>query len=190
MRAVFCSLLLLLTAFPLLAIEGKLLVSGIFADSSIVGPALRFTSDDGKGNKYAFGLTGRVIDGEWVRRQSGSRSLVLGAELTPFNAHNSDRQFVNGERVDALEYESSAYRVRGGFRFTPNPRTTTDVMLVGLIENAEEAPDPAVRAFWDEPFYGVDLSHTFNITRSERPLVSSWDGFAITARGEVYTGAE
>ena len=190
MRAVISLLLVLLPAFPLFAIEGKLLVSGIFADSSIAGPALRFTSDDGKGNKYAFGLTGRVIDGEWVRKQSGRRSLVLGAELTPFNAHNSDRQFVNGERVHELEYDSSAYRVRGGFRFTHDARSTTDVFLVGLMENADEAPDPAVRAFWDKPFYGIDASHTFIITESERPLVSSWDGFAITGRAEVFTGEE
>ena len=190
MRVLFVVLLASLTAFPLFALDGKLLVAGVFADSSIAGPALRFTNDDGKGNKWMVGLTGRVIEGEWQKPMSGTRFLVLGAELQPFNAHNSDRQFVNGERVDELEYEGSAYRVRGGLRFMPNPRSTTDVFLVGLVEDADEAPQPGVRQFWDKPYYGVDLSHTFNITRGERPLVSSWDGFAIVARVEAYTGDE
>src|SRR5687768_18159013 len=75
-----------------------LLVSSVFADSSVVAPVVwyRHTSPDGSG--YRVGVSGWTIDGQWTRRRSPTHSLLLVTELTPMNARNSNRVYENGER--------------------------------------------------------------------------------------------
>ncbi|HUP61993.1 MAG TPA: hypothetical protein VNA69_16420 [Thermoanaerobaculia bacterium] len=141
--------------------ERKLLVSGIFADSSIVGPFVRFSKTDPASSDYVITLLGRTLDGQWIRHFSPKQAFVASADLTPVNAHFSDRIYVNGERVHDLEYEAASYRLRGGFRLTPNERSTTEIHLVGLIEEVDGLQDGAVTAFWDEPFVGLDVSHAY-----------------------------
>ncbi len=181
---------ILLTSLHAYAEEKRLLVSGIFADSSIVGPLVRYTAGDPAGTEYAVGITGWIIDGQWIRHQTPSRALIVSADITPFNAHFSDHIYVDGERARDLEYEDASYRLRAGLRLKANERSTTDIQLVGLVEQLDEIDNPAVEAFWDQPFFGVDVAHTYQLFRSENPLLSIFDGLAISARAEVLTGEE
>lgn len=184
------ALLAFLVAGSALAEDRALLVSAIFADTSIVGPFVRYTTGDSEGTEYAFSLMGWTLDGQWIRHRSPRSAFILGAEATPMNAHHSDRVFVNGERVHDLEYDAASYRLRAGVRLTPNDRSTTDIFAVGLIEDISGLGDPATEEFWNEPFFGVDLTHTYKIISSDRPLVSSFDGMSVSARVEAFTGSE
>jgi len=186
--------LALLLASPLAGAEKRtLLVAGIFADTSVVGPFAVFTTGDKDSSEYTARVIGWTIDGEWVKHRSPRHALVLSADLTPVNAHSSDRIYVDGERVHELEYEASSYRIRGGWRFTPNENAITDLQLVGLIENVEDTLDPGLRQFWDEPYAGVELAQTFRRVDSSRPLdavISRFDGWSVTARVEAFSGQE
>lgn len=190
MRSVRLLLLVLLFTTSVRAEEKTLLVSALFADSSIVGPALRFTTGDAETTEYALSLLGWTIDGEMVKHRSPRQAFLLSADITPVNAHSSDRIFVDGERAHELEYEASSYRVRAGLRLTPTERSTTDLRVAALMERVSDLADPRVVEFWDGPFVGLDVMHTWKVTRSESPFISSFDGVAISARAEVFTGQE
>lgn len=180
----------LLVATSISAEEKSLLVSAIFADSSIVGPALRYTTGDSEKTEYAIALLGWTIEGEMVKHRSPRQAFLLSADLTPVNAHSSDRIYVRGERAHELEYEASSFRVRGGLRLTPTERSTTDLRVAALVERVDELNDPRVVDFWEGPFVGLDVTHTWKLMRSETPLISTFDGVMLSARGEVYTGQE
>lgn len=185
-------LVLVAAASPLSAddLPRTLLVSGIFADSSVVGPFARLSSGDPASSEYAITLLGWTVDGRWVKHLSQRHAFVASADVTPVNAHFSDRIYVDGERVDALEYEASSYRLRAGLRWTPSDRSTTDVLLVGLVEQVDDLENAAVTSFWEDPFVGVDVTHTYSVLSADRPLVSSFDGWAVSARVEAFSGSE
>ncbi len=46
--------------------DRALLVSGVFADSSIVGPAVRFSTGDSKGSEWLLTLMGSSFDAQYV----------------------------------------------------------------------------------------------------------------------------
>lgn len=161
----------------------KLLVASVFVDPSIAAPVVRYSVDRGDGTSYALGLSGWTVDGEWTRRLSDSRALRFTADATPLNAHNSDRIYVNGRRAPELEYDNASYRARGGLRWTHSPRSTTDVLLVGLYESVDLAR-------WDHPYAGVELAHTYSIRNASESLISSFDGIEVTGRAELFAGNE
>jgi hypothetical protein len=168
--------------------ERALLVSGVFADSSIAGPVLRYTTGDAATNEYAIGIIGGTLDALWVKHRTPRHALVFAGEVTPFNAHFSNRIYLDGERMRELEYEAAAYRIEAGLRFTTTARSTTDVRLVGLVENISEPPDAALGKYWAEPFAGVSLSHTYKNLTKENPVVFTDEGFAIGANAESFAG--
>ena len=194
MRKAHVRVLLLAVLFPaaarLAAEEKSLLVSGVFADSSIVGPVVRFTTGDATASEYSLTLLGGTLDGQWVKHRSPRRAWLLSADVTPFNAHLSNRIYVEGERAHELEYEAASHRIRAGRRFTPNDSSTTDIQLVGLRERITEVEDAKVRDFWEGPFLGVELSHTYKRVSSENLLIASLNGFAVNARVEAFGGPE
>lgn len=175
----------LLAASQLGADDRTLLVSGVFADSSIAGPVVRFTTDN-----YSLTLLGGTLEGSWVKRQSKRHGWILSADVTPFNAHLSNRIYVEGKRAHELEYEAASHRIRGGLRLTPTDRTTTDIQLVGLLERITDIDDAAVRSFWEGPFLGLDVSHAYQNFSSESPLIGAFNGFTAAARVEMFTGPE
>ena len=181
---------LLLAARELGAEDRALLVAGVFADSSIVGPVLRFTAGDPDSSEYSLILLGGTLDGQWIKHRSRRQAWLLSADVTPFNAHLSNRIYVEGDRAHELEYEAASHRVHAGLRFTPNAHSTTDVHLVGLFEQITDIDDAHVRNFWEGPFLGVDASHTYSRVVQDRPLIASFDGFAVSARVEVFSGPE
>lgn len=190
MRPVRLLLVVLFLASSISAEERSLLVSGIFADSSIVGPVLRYTTGDSATTEYAISLLGWTIDAEMVKHRSPRQAFLLSADITPVNAHSSDRIYFNGERAHELEYEASSYRVRTGLRLTPTEHSTTDLRVAALVERVSDLADASVVDFWEDPFVGIDVVHTWKVMRSESPFISSFDGVAISARAEVYTGQE
>ncbi|PYQ26532.1 MAG: hypothetical protein DMF56_24235 [Acidobacteria bacterium] len=175
----------LLAAFRLGAEDRTLLVSGVFADSSIVGPVVRFTTGES-----SLTLLGGTLEGSWVKRQSARRGWLFSADVTPFNAQLSNRIYVEGERAHELEYEAASHRIRAGFRLTPNDRITTDIQLVGLLERITDIDDARVRSFWEGPFVGLDVSHAYQHLSTESPLIGSFNGFTAGARFEVFAGPE
>lgn len=181
--------LLLFAAAAASAEEKRLLVSSAFGDPSLVAPVVRYDVDRGDGTTYAVGLSGWTIDGEWNRRLSESRALRFTADATPLNAHNSNLIYTNGTRDEALEYENAAYRVRGGMRFTPGARSTTDVLLVALYEDVSNLP-LAVAQRWSSPYAGVEVAHTYSIMNAREPLIGAFDGIELAAHGEVFAGDE
>jgi hypothetical protein len=174
-----------LAASQLGAEDRTLLVSGVFADSSIVGPVVRLTTRD-----YSLTLLGGTLEGSWVKRQSPRRGWILSADVTPFNAHLSNRIYVQGERAHELEYEAASHRIRGGLRLTPTDRSTTDIQLVGLLERITDIDDATVRSFWEGPFLGLDVSHAYQNLSNESPLIGAFNGFTAGARFEVFAGPE
>jgi hypothetical protein len=187
-RPAALALILAVLAFPAVA-EDRLLVSSAFGDSSIVAPVVRYEVDQDDGTSWAVGLSGWTVDGEWTRRLSATRALRFTADATPLNAHNSDHIYVNGDRAPELEYDNASYRARGGLRFTPSPRHTTDVFLVALQESVEGVSS-ALAARWNDPYAGVEVAHTYSIRNHSAPLIASFDGIDVTARLEAFTGEE
>jgi hypothetical protein len=184
---------LLVAAVPALGADERpfrtLLVSGVFADSSVAGPFARFSSGDPAASEYQLTLLGWTVDGQWLKHLSASRAIVVSADATPLNAHFSDRIYVDGERAHELTYDAASYRVRAGLRLTPSDRSSTDVLLVGLVEQVDGLDDSSVEGFWDRPFVGVDVTHTYRAIASDRPLTASFDGFAVSVRVEAFTGS-
>jgi len=194
MRKTHVPVLLLLVLFPiatnLLAEDRTLLVSGVFADSSIIGPVLRFSSGDADTSEYSLTLLGGTLDAQWVKHHSRRQAWLFSADATPFNAHLSNRIYVEGQRAHDLEYEAACYRLRAGVRFAPNQYSTTDIQLVGLLEQVADMNDARVRNFWEGPFLGVDAVYSYKRVTSESPLVASLVGVVATAKVEAYAGPE
>src|SRR5687768_14091701 len=115
----------------------SLLVSSVFADSSVVAPVAWYRHTDPDGSGYRVGLSGWTIEGQWNKRRSPVHSLLLAAELTPMNAHNSNRAYEDGERREDLDYEHASYRVGGGVGFHLGDNTRLDVLMVGLYESVD-----------------------------------------------------
>ena len=106
--------------------------------SSLRWPGIAYTDPDGSG--YRVGVSGWTIEGQWNERRSPMHSLLLAAELTPMNAHNSNRAYEDGERREDLDYDNASYRVGGGVRLSPwRQDTQLDILLVGLYESVERA---------------------------------------------------
>lgn len=181
---------LLLSVSSLVADDRTLLVSGVFADSSIVGPVVRFTTGDAARSEYSLMLLGGTVDGQWIRHRDTKRAWILGVDSTPYNAHLSNRMYVDGSRAHELEYEAACHRLRAGLRFTPSARSTTDVHLVGLVEQVTDLDDARVRKFWEGPFLGIDAVHTYSKIASESPLIAAFNGVVLSARAEVFSGTE
>ncbi len=186
---VFVALLSSATVAAAAVEEQKLLVSSAFADPSLVAPVVRLEVERPNGSSYAVGLSGWTVDGEWMRRMSGTRALRFAADATPLNAHNSNLIYADGERAPELEYENASYRARGGLRFTPTARTTTDVMAVALYE-AVDGLAPQVEERWSSPYAGVDVTHTYSAVTSREPLIGAFNGLEVAARAELLAGEE
>lgn len=181
---------LLAAAAELGAQDRALLVSGVFADSSIVGPAVRFSTSDPKGSEWLLTLLGSSFDAQFVKHRSPRHAWVFSADATPFNAHLSNRMYVEGKRAHELEYEAASHRLQAGIRFTPNESSTTDIQLVGLLEQITDIEDTAIRNFWEGPFFGIDVSHTYKRFSSESPLIAAFTGFSVNVRAELFGGPE
>lgn len=168
--------------------DSKLLVSSLLVDSSIAAPVLQFRVDKTNGDGYSIGLSGWTLGGEWRRGWSPSTAMLLSADLTPLHAHSSNRIYVDGRRAKDLEYDDASYRVRGGVRFAPTAHSTTDLQFVALKESISGASDPALAAFWERPYAGVEIAHTLSFLSSPHPLVAVPEGIEVTARGEAFFG--
>ncbi len=59
-----------------------------------------------------------------------------------------------------------------------------------MLEEITDIEDATVRDFWEGPFFGVDVSHTYKKFSSESPLVAAFTGFLVNARAELFGGPE
>ena len=168
---------------------GSLLVSSVFADSSVIAPVAwyRHTNPDGSG--YRVGLSGWTIEGQWNKRRSPAHSLLFAAELTPMNAHNSNRVYQNGRRREELDYDNASYRVGGGVRLHHAEHTNVDILLVGLYESVNGL-DAKVEERWEKPYAGLDVNYTFRSVRDARPLIAQIDGMELSIRAEGFHGED
>lgn len=167
----------------------SLLVSSVFADSSVVAPVAWYRHSDPNGSAYRVGVSGWTIEGQWTRRRSPVHSLLFAAELTPMNAHNSNRVYENGERIEALDYENASYRLGGGVRLHHGENTSVDVLLVGLYESVNGLPADVMRR-WERPYAGLDINYTFRDVRDAQPLIAQIDGIELSVRGEGFLGQD
>lgn len=167
----------------------SLLVSSIFADSSVVAPVVWYRNTGPDGSGYRVGLSGWTIEGQWTDRRSTAHSLLLAAELTPMNAHNSNRVYENGERTEELDYDNASYRVGGGVRFHPGQNTQIDVLLVGLYESVDGLSEKIMRR-WEKPYAGLDFHYTFREVSDARPLIAQIDGIELSVHGEGFLGED
>jgi hypothetical protein len=167
----------------------SLLVSSVFADSSVVAPVAWYRHGDPNGSAYRIGVSGWTIEGQWTRRRSPAHSLLFAAELTPMNAHNSNRVYQNGKRREELDYDNASYRVGGGVRLHHGDHTHVDILLVGLYESVSGLPAKVVER-WEKPYAGLDVNYTFRNVRDARPLISQIDGIELSIRGEGFHGED
>jgi len=177
----------------------SLLVSSVFADSSVVAPVVSYRHGDPKSSEYRVGVSGWTVEGQWTGRRSPKHSLLFAADLTPLNAHNSNRVYEEGERREDLDYENASYRLRGGVRLHfgsgttdgdgITDHTTLDVLLVGLYESVSGLSPKAMNR-WDQPYAGLEVVYGFRGIRAERPLIAQIDGMEITVRGEGFLGQD
>jgi hypothetical protein len=167
----------------------SLLVSSVFADSSVVAPVAwyRHTGPDGSG--YRVGISGWTIEGQWTERRSPVQSLLLAAELTPMNAHNSNRVYENGEHSEELDYDNASYRIGGGVRLHAGENTHFDILVVGLYESVSGLPAKVVRR-WERPYAGLDVQYTFRDVSNAQPLIAQIDGIELSVRGEGFLGED
>lgn len=184
-------LVFLSAAFDLRADDYRtLLVSGVFADSSIAGPLLRYSTGDVNSDHLSVMLIGGTLDAQWVKGRGGRDGWLVSADITPFNAHLSDHIYVDGKRAREHEYEAGSYRIRTGMRFAPSDASTTDIQLVGFMERVSDIDDARVRDFWEGPFLGIDLAHNYRRVSAENLLTGSMTGFVASARLEAFAGSE
>ena len=187
----FC--VLFLSVLPLVALHADdakptaLLVTGVYADPSIVAPVAWYRHDDQNGRAYRVGVSGWTLEGEWTARRSPAYSLLFAADATPMNAHNSDRTYDEGERTKELDYENASYRIRGGLRLHAGESTDFEVLLVGLYESVDGLPAHVMER-WENPYAGIEVAYTYRNVRDEQPLIASIDGLELTMRGEGFVG--
>lgn len=183
------------SVLPLVALRAddvgptSLLVTGVYADSSIIAPVAWYRHDDQNGRAYRVGVSGWTMEGEWTGRRSPMHSLLFAADATPMNAHNSDRTYEEGERTEELDYENASYRIRGGVRLHAGENTDFDVLVVGLYESVSGLPAHVMKR-WERPYAGMEVAYTFRDVRDEQPLIASIDGIELSVRGEGFLGED
>jgi hypothetical protein len=172
--------------------ENELLISSLFADSSIVAPVVDWRRQGVNGSSVRYGLSGWTVGGEVATKMAGARSFLVSADATPIHAHNSDRIFVDGRREHSLEYRNGSYRVRSGLRFT-RASQVTDVQAAVLYETVADGTTAggtsSLQERWRRPYVGLDVTHAYTNKRGGDPLISSMDGIEVTARGEFFAGS-
>ena len=167
----------------------SIVVSSVYADSAVIAPVAWYRQDDGQGTAYQVGVSGWTVQGEWSRRRSERHSLLFSADVTPMNAHNSNRTFEDGERTEQLDYEHASYRMRGGVRLHANQSSNIDILLVGLYESVDGLPADVMQR-WESPYAGLEVAYTYREVREEQPLIASIDGVEVTTRGEGFVGED
>lgn len=169
--------------------DETLLVSGAFVDSSLAAPFLQLRMDRGR-DQYRLGFSGWTAEGTWTRHLSPTREWMLLADATPLYAHNSNRIYVDGERANELEYDNASYRIRSGVRWKRGQHARSEAYVVALTEQLGDGVEPALAAYWENPYAGVEVAHTYSLKSNEHPLVAAWDGVELAIRAETYIGDE
>jgi hypothetical protein len=165
------------------------LVGGVQYESpSLLAPVAVLSVRRGDATEWRVGVAGWTASGAWTRTRSPTRALVAGLEVTPINAHSSNKLYVEGEEAPQLAYRNSTMHAGAGLRLAPSSRWTTELRGVVLWEKVADLPE-AVRDFWRSPFVGVDVAQRYDRVSADDVIRSRFEGVRIVARAQLYAGA-
>jgi hypothetical protein len=163
------------------------LVGGLLYESpALVAPVVVLTSLRDL-TEWRVAIVGWTINGEWARTLSPSRAVVAALDLTPVNAHSSNKVYVDGVEDAASSYRNATLQVSGGLRWTPSSRWSTDLRGAVLYEHVADLP-PGVLDFWRSPFVGLDVVHRYDRVSANDPLRARFEGVRVAARAQAYAG--
>jgi len=155
---------------------------------SLVAPVAVLSVRRGDATEWRVGVAGWTASGAWTRTLSPSRALVAAVEVTPINAHSSNKLYVGGVEDPALDYRNSTMQAAAGFRLTPSSRWTTELRGMVLWEKVADLSD-AARDFWRSPFAGLDISQRYDRVSADDVIRSRFEGVRIAARVQAYAGS-
>ena len=187
-RRRWISALGLLVGVSAVARAQTVLVGGIQYESpSLIAPVAVLSARRGDATEWRAGVAGWTASGSWMRTLSPSRALWAGVEVTPMNAHSSNKLYVDGVEDPALAYRNATMQIGGGLRLTPSSRWTTEVRGVVLQEKVSDLPEQ-VGEFWRSPFVGLDIAQRYDRLSAEDVIRSRFEGIRVAARAQVYGG--
>jgi choline dehydrogenase-like flavoprotein len=165
------------------------MVGGVQYESpSLFAPVAVLSVRRGDATEWRVGVAGWTASGAWTRTLSPTRALVAALEVTPINAHSSNKLYVDGEEDRSLAYRNATMLAGAGLRFTPPSRWTTEVRGVVLWEKVADL-SKAARDFWRSPFVGVDVSQRYDDVSADDVIRSRFEGVRFAARAQLYAGA-
>ena len=181
--------LVLCAAASVTAQAQTVLVAGVQYESpSLVAPVAALSVRRGDATEWRMGIAGWTASGAWTRALSPSRALWVGLDVTPINAHSSNKLYVNGVEDPALAYRNSTLQLGGGLRLTPSSRWTTELRGVVLHERVAELPEPMLDV-WRSPYVGLDVAQRYDRISAEDVIRSRFEGIRVAARVQGYAGA-
>lgn len=177
---------LLLAAAP--APAQKVLVANLLYESpSLLAPTVFMASSAPDGRAWRAGVSGWTASGEWSRRSTPARTVVVAAWLTPLNANASDRLFVDGTRAPELAYGNATAAASIGLRIQPAPAWSSELRLIARYERVDGLPETTLHR-WRKPFAGVEAVQVYQRITAEDPLRSHMEGLRVQARTEAFAG--
>lgn len=126
------------------------------------------------------GFIGSTVTAQQTRNAGPERSIVLRADLTPFNANASRYVYSAGVRVDSLEFRDRSLALSAGLRFGLE-RLWAEVRAIGLYESVGNLPD-SLLPHWRAPFVGLGARIGARRLVSDDPLAARSDGVAARPR--------
>lgn len=171
------------------AVEAQaVIVGGVQYESpSLLAPVAALSVRRGDATEWRAGIAGWTASGAWTRTLSPARAIWAGLEVTPVNAHSSNKRYVDGVEDPALAYRNSTLQVGVGLRLTPSARWTTELRGVVLHERVADLPD-AARDFWRSPYLGVDVTQRYDRVSADDVVRSRFEGVRAAARVQAYAG--
>lgn len=137
---------------------------------------------------WTLGLVGSTATIAGTHSLSPGRSLLLQAEVTPFNANASHYLYRDGVRDDSLSFRDASATVSAGYRFAGEHRYA-DLRVIGRYESVGELPDSVLRR-WRYPFLGVGARIGVESVASDDVFRARWDGVKASADGTAFFGSQ
>jgi hypothetical protein len=181
----------LVSAPPAIAQTTVVVASAVYESPDLVAPnaVLLIPAQDsrasGSARAWSIGLRGSTLTLETFKPFSPRFELLIGGDLTPFNANGSSRIYKDGRHEPDLGFTDRSYQAAAGVRFQPTPAWRTDIQLLALKESVEVIDNDS----WRHPYGGVEVVQSYRRVIAEDLLQSRFDGLKATAAAQRFSGS-
>jgi hypothetical protein len=187
-RVCLLAIATLAIAAPAQADTRALLASLYYESAQLVVPVVAVRSTDDRGHEWNAWLAGWTLGADWSVAPTPRRRWRVEVRVTPFNAQSSDYIYVDGQRDPAAAFRAASLEAAAGVEIAHASHWTGRYRGIIFYERVSGTTVADIQSFWDHPFAGVEIAHSYSRVRSETRLGSRWDGVKAEASAQVYGG--